>query len=159
MLRAMKAQKSTYTFTRQQLEEHDRAVKIEYGKQLKEKVKKEAAEIDKKREADLMAKVKEVWDQRAAEFASGKAQDDVMAMLSYMMAVTAKVLIEEFGWTPVEGHRFTKRNRIVRYASAVEREFEKIATDDDLGIVEYSQEVYELYGIKFHYGEEEDGNE
>ncbi len=154
-LRAAKAERVTYTFTKKQLEDHDRQVVRAWREQAFQRMKKEADSLAKAREQELMKRVNEEWDNRAAEFNTDDAAENFQALLQYMLSIPARVLIEQFGWQPVTGHRFSKNNKIVRFCTGVAEEMAKIRSDDLMDIRKYSDETFKLYGVKFTREEEE----
>ena len=149
LLRAQKAQRVTYTFTAEQLQEHDRQVRDAYKKQADQHMRKLWDEYDRKQREEFDAHIHELWNERMKEFNEGMPEDKITVMLSYLLSISARVLIEQFGWTPVEGHRYTRRNRIVRFSNAVVDEIMKITANKMIGIQEYTAETYRLYGVRF----------
>lgn len=155
-LREAKAQRVTYTFTREQLEEHDRQVKEAYKKQADRRMQQIWHDYDVKQRKDFDEHVNTLWEQRRKEFNSGVKDDDMHTLLSYLLAISARVLIERFGWTPIEGHRYTRRNRIVRFCEGVIEELDMIRSDEKMDAIQYSNETYRKYGVKFAMQEDND---
>ena len=146
LLRAAKAQASTYTFTRAQLEAHDEAVKAEYRKSIMERVKAEAAEIDRQRDERFREKAEALWAERRDEFQTGSEMGDLQTAVAWMLAVSVRVLVERFGWVPIRnGHR----TRLRRFAEGVLEELEKIQTDEKKDIIWYARETEDKYGVRF----------
>lgn len=137
-LRAAKMQNTTYTFTREQLLAHDRQIREKFAEEYKQR-------------ADEY--LNEEWERRRQTFATGVSDDDFQTLLSYMLAVPVKVLVEQFGWKPCPKDRNPGRNRLARFGDAVIAEIEGICGDDTKDITDYCQKVYDEYGIKFSYGE------
>lgn len=136
LLRAQKAQRATYTFTAEQLEEHDRQVR--------------AATLERKKE-ELRAYARGVLDQDFAErqkLLEGSAEDVTVTVFSMLISISCRVLVERFGWKPVWKHT-SGRNRLVRFVNAVQEEAERLINDELLDIRKYAAETYEITGVKF----------
>lgn len=158
-LRAAKQKNTTYTFTREQLSEHDRHVIEEFRQRVVQDVyekaqKKMDAEWEK-RAAAMDIAIQQEWDERARRFASENPQDNFFEYMSCLLAISVRVLIEKFHWKalPEDGH-YDKRLRIVRFSDYVAAEIDRIAGDEMLDIRKYNDEVYKLYGLKFGTAEE-----
>ena len=146
LLRAAKAQSVKYTFTRQQLEEHDEAVKAEYRKTIMERVKAEAAEIDRQRDERFREKAEALWAERRAEFQTGSEMGDMQTAVAWMLAVSVRVLVERFGWTPIRNGHHT---RLRRFAEGVLEELDAIQADEKKDIIWYARKTEEKYGVRF----------
>ena len=142
LLRAAKNQNTTYTFTKAQLEDHDRQVRDEYIKKIDALVKKRAREADQAREAELREHVNALWKFNGKE------------LLAYHMAISCRVLIEQFGWTPPRARG--RNTKIMKYAAALAEETDKIMYTDSTTLREYVDETDRLYGINFRSHEVED---
>lgn len=153
-LRAAKQQKTTYTFTREQLREHDRQVVEKFRRRVAEdvveKAQKRMEEDFERRKAELEEAIIAEWDERKARFASENPENNFLEFLSCTLAIAVRVLIEKFRWKPLpkEG-KYDRRLRIVKFSDCVAAEIDRIAGDEMLDIRKYSEEVYELYGLKF----------
>lgn len=154
-LRAAKAARVTRTFTEEQLREHDRQVVEAYKESADRHMRKVWDDFDHRQREEFDAHVNKIWRERAEEFQSGTPAEQMETMLSYLLSVSARVLIEQFGWTPIEGHRFTKHNRLVRFCDAVIKEIDSVASNKDIGIQEYAAETYKKYGVCFQMEQEE----
>lgn len=136
LLRQQKAQRVTYTFTREQLEAHDKQVRM--------------AAIDAKRQ-ELKAYARHVLDEDFAErqeLLQGPAEDVTVKLFSMLISISCRVLVEDFGWTPIWRHS-TSRNRLHRFACRVRDEIDKLVNDDRLDIRKYVDDAYEISGVKF----------
>jgi hypothetical protein len=149
-LRRLKGERVKYTFTRAELEAHDQQVRREfvdeYRKTLKTKMREAADEMKQQ--------VQDEWDKRAAEFSQG-GEDEFLAYMQYLLAVSCRVLIEQHGWSPPPKNAEGARYKIVRFANKVIDEIEKISNDEKLDIRTYAAEVKEKYRIEFLRKEEE----
>ncbi len=155
LLRAAKAQSVKYTFTRQQLEEHDAAVKAEYRKTIMERVKSEAAEIDRQRDERFREKAEALWAERLAEFQTGTELGDLQTAVAWMLAVSVRVLVERFGWVPIRnGHR----TRLRRFAEGVLEELDAIQADEKKDIIWYARKTEDEYGVRFLTKDAEEGD-
>lgn len=143
-LRAAKLKNVTRTFTEEQLRAHDKLV-IET---FRERIVKEAVAEANERVEELNALD---WERRERAFMENHPIDNVLSCMSLLLATTARVLIERFGWKPIpsEGH-FDRRNRTMRYCEEVEREIGRITADPEKAdLIAYCNETYDLYGVKF----------
>ena len=149
LLRAQKAQRVTYTFTREQLEEHDRQVRM--------------AAIERKRE-DLKNYARDVLDKDFAErqkLLEGSAEDVTLTVFSMLISISCRVLVEKFKWKPIWKHS-TRRNRLARFVTAVQEEAERLVNDELLDIRKYAAEAWEITGVRLEAttdDEEGEGNE
>lgn len=153
LLRQQKKNNTKYTFTAQQLEEHDRFIlaqkKAEIMADCQKKIDLEYE--DKKKELEQM--VREEWDARAKEFGSDDRESDFFNLLQYLLAVPARVLIEKFRWKPIpKDGNYDRRNHMVRFGDYIIDEINKIAMIEDMDIRDYCDETYKLYGVKFERG-------
>lgn len=160
-LRAAKRQQSTYTFTRQQLAEHDQHVRDEFRHRVEadvaEKMEAKFQPIFEEKKKELEQAILDEWDERKRLFASEVPENNFFEFLSCSLAVSVRVLIEKFKWKPVpEDGRFDRRLKIAKFSDCVKAEMDMIAGDEMMDIRRYSDEVYKLYGIKFATEEEEE---
>lgn len=143
LLRALKEQNTTYTFTKAQLMEHDKQVKRDILLKAKEDLEAEA-----RRQAD--AYVQHEWSEREKLFVENHPMDNVMTMMSLLLAVSSRVLIERFHWKPIpKDGVYDRRNRTMRFADYIVDELDKITRDVDADIRRYCEETYDLYGVKY----------
>lgn len=133
LLRAMKKQKAEYTFTGEQLEQHDRQVVQDYFKNAMPMVRKMADEEDAKRFDEMSRRIDNLW------------MDNSATLLSYAMALSCRVLIEHFGWKPIRGNRRTKTTR---YAEALVAEYDRVTAGKE-GMKQYAKETKKLYNLSF----------
>ena len=127
----------------------------EFKKSFSKHLKKTWDEYAQRQRKEFDEHINKVWRERAAEFQAGTPAENMDVMLSYLLSVSARVLIEQFGWTPIEGRRFTKRNKIVRFCEGVISEIDGITKDTTIGIQEYAAETYRKYGVRFQMEQEE----
>lgn len=146
----------TRVFTEAQLAEHDRQVVAAYKKNADRHMRKVWDEYDHRQRDEFDKHINELWHQRWEELNTGTPEEQIDTMLSYLLAISARVLIERFGWLPLNGHRFTRRNKIVRFCNAVIDELDRIAHDKTIGAHEYAAETYRLYGVRFMMEETDD---
>lgn len=142
-LRAAKKQKTVYRLTGEQLEQRDKAVIEAYKRDLDGRMKDAADRY-----------VREYFDRIGAEFTTGNERDDADLMLTYLLSVSVRVLIERFGWKPIKYNcRPTRTERFINY---VVDEITTIRTDDTKDIRDYAEEVERLYGVRVRMEEETD---
>ena len=141
-LRAAKKQKTVYRLTGEQLEQRDKAVIEAYKRDLDGRMKDAADRY-----------VREYFDRIGAEFTTGNERDDADLMLTYLLSVSVRVLIERFGWKPIKYNcRPTRTERFINY---VIDEVTAIREDDTKDIRDYAREVEQLYGVRVRMEEEE----
>lgn len=150
LLRALKAQQKTYTFTHEQLQEHDRVViRDALVKAEKELMKKAQAEYDAKNE-ELQKFIADEWETREKIFMENHPNENVISLMSLLLATSCRVLIEHFHWKPIpKDGLYDRRNRTMRFADYVVDELDKITQDENADIRKYCAETYDLYGVKF----------
>ena len=150
LLREAKKQRATYVFTAEQLQEHDRQVLLNHVELLEAKVGPKVEAEMQRREEEAKAVIQKEWAERAKEFQSGTPEDNMMAMLQYLLSVSSRVLIEKFHWSaiPKDG-KYDRRNRTMRFAECLISEIEKISEDDSMDIRQYAEDTYNLYGVRF----------
>ena len=140
-LRAAKKQSASYTFTGEQLKAHDKAVIDAYKIDLEARMRETADQY-----------VREYYTKIGAEFNSGDDDTDTQTVVSYLLAISVRVLVERFGWKPVRYNcRPTKTQRFAEY---VIEEIDAIRHDENKDIHDYAKETEELYGVSFKMKEE-----
>lgn len=158
LLRAAKKQSAHYTFTGAELEAHDAAVRAAYRKDLVGRLKEEARIASAEYEEDVKQRIRDHWDGIAREFYTPDEQENTNNMISYLLAISSRVLIEKFHWKPAPKDYYDRRNRTVQFAEAVVAELERVTQSENMDIRAYSEETYELYGVKYRNAEVEDGD-
>lgn len=136
-LRAAKKQKVIYTFTAEQLAQHDRLMLKTHMDNMRAKIRPEVEEA-----------VAAEWDLRTREFTSGSMQDNFMAVLQYLISASSRVLIEKFHWKPLTGE-YDRRNKTMRFAEELVKEIDRVCGDDGIDVRQYSEETYKLYGVRY----------
>lgn len=142
LLRQQKAQRATYTFTAQQLEEHDRQVRMSAIERKKQELKDYAYGVI---EADFNERQK---------LLTGSAEDVTLNVFSMLISISCRVLVERFGWKPIWKHT-TSRNRLARFVTAVQEEAERLVNDELLDIRKYTAEAWEITGVRLEATQEE----
>ena len=156
LLRAEKAGKTVYTFTRQQLEEHDRFLLDQKRDELKRKLTEEMEAKYTEREKEALKNIHKEWDEREAMFKSGSAEDGFMMMLSLLLAVSARILVEQFGWKPIPKGGYSDRRKLGRFSAAIVDTINDICSDENKDIRRFCDETYEKYGVRFVMKEDEE---
>ena len=159
-LRAAKRQQTTYTFTKEQLHDHDQHVVDEFRERVEADVFRKAQErvdaVFAEKEKELKQVVLDEWEERARTFASDDMQSNFFEYMSCMLSVSVRVLVEKFHWKPLdENGQLTRRLAIIRFTDYVKDEIEKIAGDEMKDIRKYNEETFKLYGIRFGTVEED----
>lgn len=149
-LRAKKAKAIKYYWSDEDLEAHDKLLLETHEKEFREKMEALLKTRYEEKEAELAGFVKKEWDSREAIFDKDNFGVNFMTLISMLLAVSSRVLVEQFGWMPIPKDRyFTKRYKLARFGDAVVNEINAICTDTQGDIRKYCDEVYELYGVKF----------
>lgn len=150
MLRALKAAQKTYTFTHEQLKEHDRVVAIDALKRAEVELKKKVDAEYEAKNAEIQQFITDEWKSREEIFMESHPNDNVISIMGLLMATSSRVLIEKFGWKPIpKDGKYDRRNRTMRYADCLVDELQRIMNDENADIRRYCEETYDLYGVKF----------
>lgn len=153
-MRAAKEKSVTYTFTKEQLREHDIAVIRSEEARLQRRLDEMRAEKNKELDEYLTAE----WKKREELFK--QSHDSIVSLLGIMLSVPARVLVEQFGWETVPKDWNGEYDvPLAKFSSAVVNEVNSIAVDDAKDIRKYCEETYEKCGVKYATEEEEDGEE
>ena len=151
MQREEAKKKVTYTFTAEQLEEHDNFIRRQYKQRCIEDISgKLNTELEeKKKEVDDY--INEEWKKREEIFSRiNDTGDGFFNILSMLLATSSKVLIEKFHWKPIpKDDYFDKRLATARFGDYLVDEINSIMSDENADIRKYCEEVYENYGVKF----------
>ena len=150
LLRALKAAQKTYTFTHEQLKEHDRVVAIDALKRAEMELKKKVDAEYEAKNAEIQQFITDEWKSREEIFMESHPNDNVISIMGLLMATSSRVLIEKFGWKPIpKDGKYDRRNRTMRYADCLVDELQRIMNDENADIRRYCEETYNLYGVKF----------
>jgi hypothetical protein len=146
LLRAQKAQRATYTFTAEQLREHDRQV-------AQDAVQRKRDDLIKGAHAFLTAEFEE-----RQRLLSGTATDVTARVFAMLISISCRVLVEHFKWSPVWGE--SRHYRLARFVDYVKEEAERIVANEMADIRTYVAETYEITGVMLTVDEdkEEGGN-
>lgn len=143
LLRAQKAQRATYTFTAQQLEEHDRQVRMSAIERKKQELKDYAYGV-----------IEQDFNERQ-KLLTGSAEDVTLNVFSMLISISCVVLVRDFGWKPIWKHT-TSRNRLARFVTAVQEEAERLVNDELLDIRKYTAEAWDLTGVRLEATQEDE---
>lgn len=150
LLRALKAAQKSYTFTHEQLKEHDRVVAIDALKRAEVELKKKVDAEYEAKNAEIQQFITDEWKSREEIFMESYPNDNVISIMGLLMATSSRVLIEKFGWKPIpKDGKYDRRNRTMRYADCLVDELQRIMNDENADIRRYCEETYNLYGVKF----------
>ena len=149
-LRAMKAHKAAYTFTHEQLKEHDRVVILDAMRKAEKHLEEKARREFEKKNEEIQKIITDEWMEREKIFMESHPNDNVISIMGLLMATSSRVLIEKFGWKPIpKDGKYDRRNRTMRYADYLVDELQGIMNDENADIRKYCDETYELYGVRF----------
>lgn len=151
LLRQQKQQATTYTFTREQLMKHD----MEVQEKAKARWMEQYKEMEKRHYEEVNQHIQEEWAKRQAQFESGDRCTDVYLMLQYMLSICVKVLCDDFQWGREKKGKYNPRLRINKFADGVADELGRICATETEDIRDYSEKVFEEYGIKFKFLQED----
>lgn len=143
LLRQQKAQRATYTFSAQQLEEHDRQIRMAAIQRKKEELKDYARGV---LDADFAERQK---------LLEGSAEDVTLNVFSMLISISCVVLVRDFGWKPIWKHT-NSRNRLARFVTAVQAEAERLVNDELLDIRKYVAEAWDLTGVRLEATQEDE---
>jgi len=144
-LRAAKKLNAVYNppkITGRWLEEHDRQVIEAYKRDIEARMQRTADRY-----------VREYFNKIGAEFNSGDEDEDVHTMMSYLLSVSVRVLIEDFGWKPPRCAN-CRKTKTERFMNRVVEVIDDIRSDDTKDIRDYAKETEDMYGIAFRMKEE-----
>ena len=144
-LRAAKKQTPSYVITGKWLEEHDKQVIEGYKRDIEGRMLKTANEY-----------VRHYFDKIGAEFNTGDEDNDTHTVINYLLSVTVRVLIEDFGWKPPRCAN-CRRTKTERFVNRVLEVIDDIRSDDKKDIRDYAKETADLYGIRFTMEAADDG--
>lgn len=148
-MRAAKEKNVVYTFTKEQLKEHDLAVIRSKEDLLQRRLDEMRAEKNK----ELDEYLTEEWNKREELFR--QSHDSLVNLLGIMLSVPARVLVEKFGWDVVPEDWDRECDiPLARFSEAVVNEINSIAMDDTKDIRKYCEETYEKCGVKYTAQEE-----
>lgn len=151
-LRAAKARNATYTFTRAQLEEHDRKVLEAYKERVRDDCREQLKVRMEQHKQEIDRHIDEEWKKRMELFAAEDGTN-LTELLSLILCVSSRILIEKFRWKPIpKDAGFDRRNRTMRFSQYFADEITDICTDEKKDIRQYCDETYELYGVKYTMG-------
>ena len=143
LMRAAKAQNTTYTFTRAQLEEHDRQVRQAAIERKMKDLKEYAHEV-----------ITNDFNEQRKLF-DADAEEAKIVVFSMLVSISCRVLVERFGWEPADDDS-TEENRLIQFALAVQEEAQGLLDDELLQIRKYAEEAWEITGVRLEVGEVDD---
>lgn len=149
MRRQARTSTAVYTFTAEQLQQHDMQVRRAFM----ERADAEFKRFDRERDAHARQVVQEEWDRRKAFFESHDEEERMQLILSLLLACSCRVLIEKFKWKPVRSDR--RKTRTEMFAEYLADEIGAITSDEYKDIRVYCDETERKYGVGFKHGEGE----
>lgn len=153
LLRLQKKQKTTYTFTREQLEARDRAVEEDYKRRYDERLRA----AFKAEEDRVNAEIAQEWKRREEIFGNHGGNDSVYNLMALTIAVPIEVLVDEFGWKPLppEGHKVHPHSRLARFVIRCEEILNDISEDENKDIRTYCEDVWQRTGVRLSITEDD----
>lgn len=150
LLREQKKKAAVYTFTAEQLAEHDQMIINEKMQRIRENLAPKAQEEVQRRLDEARQIISDEWDARKKEFYTDDSETNFYNVLQYLLCVSTRVLIERFRWKPIpKDGKYDRRNRIVRFSEYVTNEINQICSDESGDVRRYAAETYEKYGVRF----------
>ena len=135
-LRARKAQ-TVYSFTREQLERRDKTIVENYKRQYHDIM---VRELERERQK-IYSEAEKIWaDERHNLF---------FIAMQYYCSMCCEVLIEHFKFIPTN----KKNGRLLRFVNAITNKVSELS-ESGINIDEYRNDVFQKYGIKFNWGDE-----
>lgn len=160
-LREAKLKSTVYTFSKEELLEHDRLVRLESIDACRlaaqEKAAAVIAEEEKKREQFKKA-VEAEWEERSKRFCSSDLGSNLVEFTRLAVMIPLKVLVEKFGWKPAPPEdKRDMRYKMSKLHDYIALELNDLVTDDLKDIRRYAEEAEKITGIKFEIIEEMEG--
>lgn len=102
------------------------------------------------RMSEMREQLNELMAEREAELVRNiyaATHEDIANLLSYLLAISTRVLIEQFNWKPVKYNTGRKTNT-ERFAQCVIEEIDRIEKEG-ISLLTYVEETKELYGVEY----------
>ena len=155
-LREAKASKTTYVFTREQLEHHDKLVCDNFRDRIMEDCEKKLQKKAEMTQKNIDAYLEEEWKKREALMKT--EGDNLNEMLSLLLSISSRILIEKFHWKPIpKDEKYDGRNNTAKFAKYYAEEVNLICSDEMKDIRKYCEETFDLYVVRYSYGTESEG--
>lgn len=114
------------------------------------------AEIRSRVKEDVVGLLESEWKRREDLLNSQNDEERVLEVLSLLMSVPARILVDKFHWLPVRDEN-DRRSKLLQFSEAVVAEVNRICGDEKADIERYAAETYEICGVK--YTVEDDGKD
>lgn len=112
----------------------------------------------KAKEAEIRARVKDEveqlveseWKHREELLSGADEKERILKVLSILMSVPARILVDKFHWLPVRDEN-DRRSKLLQFSDAVVAEVNRICGGEnaDADIENYIIETYEKCGVKY----------
>lgn len=107
---------------------------------------------------ETMAYLDRVNDQTSSKLrqeAQEARLEDTKSVLAMTMAVPVMVLCRDLGWQPLDGTEKDYSRRLGRFMIHLQEELDRVFDDKDFTLQKYVDEVWNRYGVRCEYGEDE----
>ena len=119
-------------------------------------VKAEEDRIRERIKADVDRHIVEEGEHREELLSGDGEHERILKVLSLLMSVPARILVDKFHWLPVRDEN-DRRSKLLQFSEAVVAEVNRICGDEKADIERYAAETYEICGVK--YTVEDDGKD
>lgn len=156
-LREAKRLSTTYTFTREQLEERDARLLREHQEKINAKATAAVKEEWNTREERMLEVITEEWEERAKKFNSDDFNDNMIEFTRLAMLIPLRMLVEHFGWKPAKPTKtggIDGRYAIIRLHDLCAIAINDIGADELKDIRKYAEECEQITGTDFRLKEE-----
>lgn len=130
------------------------ASQIEMMKRLAVSAKEDEIRARVKGEVEKLVEAE--WKRREELLSGDNEEERLLKILSLLMSVPARILVEKFHWLPVRDEN-DHRSKLLQFSEAVVNEINRICGDENADIGQYADETYEKYGVKYTVEDRETG--
>lgn len=155
LLRKKKADNVKYTYTKAQMEEHDKKVRHDFEKIVMQKAKQHCDDYIAQYKAQVEKAIDEEWQSRYDEFRDQDAETDFNNWMRYFVTIGIRILVEEFKYPLPPSSINDRRYKIGRWVDRFFSIMQEISTTEELDIRTYAKETADKYGYSFELAEEE----
>lgn len=106
------------------------------------------AEIRSRVKEDVVGLLESEWKRREDLLNSQNDEERVLEVLSLLMSVPARILVDKFHWLPVRDEN-DRRSKLLQFSEAVVDEVNRIFSNGKDEIERYVNETHEKCGVKY----------